>query len=56
MFLSPLDDPSRPYGAMASAIRVRHAVFFSFLETFYPRSHCRSVSVGNGPVGALNPS
>ena len=26
-----LNDPSRPYGAMASAIRVRHDGFFSFL-------------------------
>nr|DAV42598.1 MAG TPA: hypothetical protein [Caudoviricetes sp.] len=30
-------------------LRIRYG-HDSFLEVFNPRSHCRSVSVGNGPV------
>lgn len=50
-----LDIPLRPYGAMADAIRVHHAVFFSFLYSSIYRFHCRSVSVGDGPLGPLIP-
>ena len=41
--------------SMPSAIRVRHGRILGIPLSILYRLHCRSVSVGNGPVGALNP-